>query len=147
MPDKTSSFEQGSLQRTAAAPEGWPHAGTAGIPSSPSLKALDMCRVVIVDPSWNPAHDLQAQDRSYRLGQERDVAVYRLIATGTIEEQVYRRQIYKQQQSALAMEVRCLWVLVRAGRQRQRDWGLGTRVQGSGGGLHRAVPCRPMQAF
>ena len=72
-----------------------------------------MGRVVIVDPSWNPAHDLQAQDRSYRLGQERDVAVYRLIATGTIEEQVYTRQIYKQQQAALAVEVRpsgCLCV-------------------------------------
>ena len=72
-----------------------------------------------MDPSWNPAHDLQAQDRSYRLGQERDVAVYRLIATGTIEEQVYTRQIYKQQQAALAVEVRPLWVPGRARRQRQ----------------------------
>ena len=39
-------------------------------------------RVVIVDPSWNPAHDLQAQDRAFRIGQQRDVGVYRLVSTG-----------------------------------------------------------------
>ncbi|GBF92727.1 hypothetical protein Rsub_05096 [Raphidocelis subcapitata] len=56
-------------------------------------------RVVIFDPSWDPSQDLQAQDRAYRLGQRRDVHVYRLLATGTVEEHVYRRQIYKQQQT------------------------------------------------
>jgi hypothetical protein len=54
---------------------------------------------VIVDPNWNPAYDLQAQDRAYRLGQTRDVEVFRLISAGTIEEVVYARQIYKQQQA------------------------------------------------
>jgi len=43
--------------------------------------AVDVMQVVF-DPSWNPAHDLQAQDRAYRLGQTRDVAVYRLVGTG-----------------------------------------------------------------
>ena len=56
-------------------------------------------KVVIFDPSWNPAHDLQAQDRAYRIGQTRDVEVFRLICTGTIEEIIYARQIYKQQQA------------------------------------------------
>lgn len=51
------------------------------------------CRVVIIDPSWNPAHDLQAQDRAFRIGQRRDVAVYRLIAAGTLEEMIYTRQV------------------------------------------------------
>ena len=37
---------------------------------------------MIVDPSWNPAHDLQAQDRAFRIGQRRDVGVYRLVSTG-----------------------------------------------------------------
>lgn len=86
-------------------------------------------KVVIFDPHWNPAYvrrtdlvapgsirvfkppqlletdtdcilqDLQAQDRAYRIGQLRDVEVYRLVAAGTIEEIVYARQIYKQQQA------------------------------------------------
>ncbi|KFH45928.1 DNA excision repair protein ERCC-like-like protein [Hapsidospora chrysogenum ATCC 11550] len=56
-------------------------------------------KVVIVDPHWNPSYDLQAQDRAYRIGQTRDVEVFRLISLGTVEEVVYARQIYKQQQA------------------------------------------------
>ncbi|KFA45965.1 hypothetical protein S40293_07295 [Stachybotrys chartarum IBT 40293] len=56
-------------------------------------------KVVIVDPHWNPSYDLQAQDRAYRIGQTRDVEVFRLISLGTVEEIVYARQIYKQQQA------------------------------------------------
>lgn len=56
-------------------------------------------KVVIVDPHWNPSYDLQAQDRAYRIGQRRDVDVFRLVSSGTIEEIVYARQIYKQQQA------------------------------------------------
>jgi hypothetical protein len=56
-------------------------------------------KVVIFDPNWNPSYDLQAQDRAYRIGQLRDVEVFRLVSAGTIEEIVYARQIYKQQQA------------------------------------------------
>lgn len=56
-------------------------------------------KVVIIDPHWNPAYDLQAQDRAYRIGQTRDVEVFRLVSLGTVEEVVYARQIYKQQQA------------------------------------------------
>lgn len=56
-------------------------------------------KVVVVDPNWNPSYDLQAQDRAYRIGQHRDVEVFRLVSAGTIEEIVYARQIYKQQQA------------------------------------------------
>ncbi|KAF1935324.1 hypothetical protein EJ02DRAFT_439319 [Clathrospora elynae] len=56
-------------------------------------------KVVVMDPHWNPAYDLQAQDRAYRIGQTRDVEVFRLVSSGTIEEVVYARQIYKQQQA------------------------------------------------
>lgn len=54
-------------------------------------------KVVIVDPHWNPAYDLQAQDRAYRIGQTRNVEVFRLVSAGTIDEIIYARQIYKQQ--------------------------------------------------
>lgn len=59
-------------------------------------------KVVVVDPNWNPSYDLQAQDRAYRIGQARDVEVFRLVSAGTIEEIVYARQIYKQQQANIA---------------------------------------------
>lgn len=55
-------------------------------------------KVVIFDPNWNPAHDLQAMDRAFRFGQTRDVSVYRLLGAGSVEELIYARQIYKQQQ-------------------------------------------------
>ncbi|XP_036383753.1 DNA excision repair protein ERCC-6-like 2 isoform X2 [Megalops cyprinoides] len=53
--------------------------------------------VVLFDPTWNPANDLQAIDRAYRIGQCRDVTVLRLISLGSVEEVIYLRQVYKQQ--------------------------------------------------
>lgn len=52
-------------------------------------------RVVIFDPSWNPASDAQAVDRVYRIGQKKTVVIYRLITCGTLEEKIYRKQIFK----------------------------------------------------
>ncbi|KAI3993404.1 hypothetical protein MKX01_010147 [Papaver californicum] len=52
-------------------------------------------RVIIFDPDWNPSTDMQARERAWRIGQTRDVTVYRLITRGTVEEKVYHRQIYK----------------------------------------------------
>lgn len=68
------------------------------------LNIVSANRVVIFDPNWNPALDLQAQDRSYRIGQKKDVDVYRFLTSGTLEELVYQRQVYKQQQSNVATE-------------------------------------------
>lgn len=53
-------------------------------------------RVIIYDPDWNPSTDLQARERAWRLGQKREVTVYRLMTAGTIEEKIYHRQIFKQ---------------------------------------------------
>ena len=39
---------------------------------------------------------MQARERAWRIGQARPVTIYRLITSGTIEEKVYHRQIYKQ---------------------------------------------------
>ena len=43
-------------------------------------------------------------DRAYRYGQTRDVSVYRLLGAGSIEELIYARQVYKQQQMLIGYE-------------------------------------------
>ncbi|KAK5629760.1 hypothetical protein RRF57_005475 [Xylaria bambusicola] len=53
-------------------------------------------RVIIYDPDWNPSTDVQARERAWRLGQKKDVTIYRLMTAGTIEEKIYHRQIFKQ---------------------------------------------------
>jgi superfamily II DNA or RNA helicase len=51
-----------------------------------NLTEADYC--FLLDPWWNPATEAQAVDRTHRIGQTRNVMVYRLIASGTIEEKV-----------------------------------------------------------
>ncbi len=51
-----------------------------------NLTAADY--VIHLDPWWNPAVEDQASDRAHRIGQARPVTVYRLIAEGTIEQQI-----------------------------------------------------------
>ncbi|KAK9873709.1 hypothetical protein WA026_002066 [Henosepilachna vigintioctopunctata] len=53
-------------------------------------------RVIIYDPDWNPATDTQARERAWRIGQNKQVTIYRLLSAGTIEEKMYQRQIWKQ---------------------------------------------------
>ncbi|WP_194087843.1 MULTISPECIES: DEAD/DEAH box helicase [unclassified Cryobacterium] len=48
--------------------------------------------VFLLDPWWNPATETQAVDRTHRIGQTRNVMVYRMVATGTIEEKVMALQ-------------------------------------------------------
>jgi len=50
-------------------------------------------RVVVYDPSWSPSEDNQAVDRAYRIGQKKEVVVYRLISSGTVEERIYEKQV------------------------------------------------------
>ncbi len=51
-----------------------------------NLTAADY--VIHMDPWWNPAVEDQATDRAHRIGQTKPVNVYRIIARGTIEEQI-----------------------------------------------------------
>ena len=53
-----------------------------------NLTAADY--VIHLDPWWNPAIEDQASDRAHRIGQERPVTVYRIIAANTIEEKIIR---------------------------------------------------------
>jgi superfamily II DNA or RNA helicase len=52
--------------------------------------------VFVLDPWWNPASEAQAVDRAHRIGQDKTVIVYRLVAVGTIEEKVMELKARKQ---------------------------------------------------
>jgi SNF2 family DNA or RNA helicase len=52
--------------------------------------------VFLLDPWWNPAVEAQAIDRAHRIGQERHVFAYRLIARDTVEEKVAELQQSKR---------------------------------------------------
>lgn len=66
-------------------------AGGLGI----NLTAADT--VIFYDSDWNPTIDSQAMDRAHRLGQTRQVTVYRLITRGTIEERIRKRALQKEE--------------------------------------------------
>ena len=60
--------------------------------------------VFLLDPWWNPAVEAQAIDRVHRIGQTRDVKVYRLVAKGTVEENVLKLQARKAELFAGVMK-------------------------------------------
>jgi len=66
-----------------------------------NLTAAD--HVVILDPWWNPAVEDQAASRAHRIGQERPVMVYRIVAEDTVEERVLALQRRKQELAAVAL--------------------------------------------
>lgn len=73
-------------------------AGGLGI----NLTAADT--VVFYDSDWNPTIDSQAMDRAHRLGQTRQVTVYRLLVRGTIEERMRDRAKQKEHVQQVVME-------------------------------------------
>jgi SNF2 family DNA or RNA helicase len=58
--------------------------------------------VFLLDPWWNPAVEAQAVDRTHRIGQQRTVMVYRLVAADTIEQKVME---LKERKAALFAQV------------------------------------------
>jgi len=58
-----------------------------------NLTAADT--VIHFDPWWNPAAEQQANDRAYRIGQDKPVFVYKLITKGTVEEKIQQMQQQK----------------------------------------------------
>jgi len=73
-------------------------AGGVGI----NLTAADT--VIFFDSDWNPTVDSQAMDRAHRLGQERPVTVYRLLARGTIEDRIRSRALQKERINDLVIK-------------------------------------------
>jgi SNF2 family DNA or RNA helicase len=67
-----------------------------------NLTAAD--HVFLLDPWWNPAVEDQAADRVHRLGQNRPVLVYHLVAEETVEERILALQEHKRALSAAALE-------------------------------------------
>jgi SNF2 family DNA or RNA helicase len=59
-----------------------------------NLTAAD--HVFLCDPWWNPAVEDQAADRAHRIGQERPVMIYRLVAVDTVEERILELQQRKR---------------------------------------------------
>lgn len=60
-----------------------------------NLTAADT--VVIFDSDFNPQVDLQAIARAHRIGQDKQVTVYRLLSKDTLEEKMYQIQMMKLQ--------------------------------------------------
>eukprot|EP00963_Diacronema_lutheri_P007518 scaffold649_cov347-Pavlova_lutheri.AAC.157 len=72
-------------------------AGGLGI----NLTAADT--VIFYESDWNPTMDLQAMDRAHRLGQTKEVTVYRLVCQSTIEEKIIKRASQKNTVQQLVM--------------------------------------------
>ena len=59
-----------------------------------NLTAAD--HVFLIDPWWNPAVEDQAADRAHRIGQDKPVMVYRMVARDTVEERILELQDRKR---------------------------------------------------
>ena len=66
-----------------------------------NLTAAD--HVFLLDPWWNPAVEDQAADRAHRIGQDRPVMVYRMVAKDTVEERIFALQAKKRALADVAL--------------------------------------------
>lgn len=60
--------------------------------------------VIIFDSDWNPHQDLQAQDRAHRIGQTKEVHIYRLVTSNSIEEKVLATAQYKLEMDGMVIQ-------------------------------------------
>jgi superfamily II DNA or RNA helicase len=98
-----STRDRGAVVATFQADDGPPvllaslKAGGTGL----NLTAAD--HVFLLDPWWNPAAEDQAADRAHRIGQDRPVIVYRLVARDTVEERILALQEKKRALADVAL--------------------------------------------
>ena len=89
----TSAYLDGSTRRRGEVVDGFKQ-GDAPVflislkAGGVGLTLTEADYVFVLDPWWNPAVEAQAVDRTHRIGQHKPVNVYRLVATGTVEEKV-----------------------------------------------------------
>jgi superfamily II DNA or RNA helicase len=99
-----STADRAGVVARFQAPDGPPvmllslKAGGVGL----NLTAAD--HVFLLDPWWNPAAEDQAADRAHRIGQERPVMIYRLVAKDTVEERILELQQHKRALAAAALD-------------------------------------------
>ncbi|KAM0830802.1 hypothetical protein ACQ4PT_065984 [Festuca glaucescens] len=77
------------------------------------LNLVAATRLIIMDPSYNISDDNQISDRIYRLGQVKDVTIYRLFSCSTIEEHIYKLQLIKGTMAQAIVEGKICSSLVR----------------------------------
>ena len=78
--------------------------------------------VVLCEPWWNPFAEMQAIDRTHRIGQTREVRVFRLATPGTVEERVLALQERKQAMAAATLGEASRSRRVDAARLSERDF-------------------------
>lgn len=72
--------------------------------SGEGLNLVSGSHVILVDPWWNPCIEKQAVARLHRIGQNRKVTIYRLLASGSIEERLLRIQAFKNRMVSVLLE-------------------------------------------
>ena len=60
--------------------------------------------VIFFDSDWNPQNDRQAMDRAHRIGQKKQVIVYRLIAQDTVDERIIQRAEIKKRLDSVVIQ-------------------------------------------
>ena len=68
------------------------------------LNLMTANTVILYDSDWNPQMDLQAMDRAHRIGQKKQVRVYRLITKNTMEEKMVEKQTMKLKLDSLIIQ-------------------------------------------
>jgi SWI/SNF-related matrix-associated actin-dependent regulator of chromatin subfamily A member 5 len=66
--------------------------------------------VIIYDSDWNPQNDLQAMDRAHRIGQKKQVYVYRMITDESVDERIIERSELKMRLDSVVIQSVCFSV-------------------------------------
>ncbi|CAJ1858600.1 unnamed protein product [Sphenostylis stenocarpa] len=99
---KQDLFERGKVIDKFEDPRGASKVLLASITAcAEGISLTSASRVIFLDSEWNPSKTKQAIARAFRPGQQKMVYVYQLLATGTLEEDKYRRTTWKESVSSM----------------------------------------------